>query len=106
MVILNNNHKRYLMINKRENVVARKIHDTFFLIDITDNYSDDKCVLYEINESGMFIWNSIDRKKTIDEIAALLKVAIIDDIDYQIIYDDVVDFVNALKAKQFVKEEA
>ena len=30
------------MIRKRENIVARVIHDSYFLIDIKQNYLDDK----------------------------------------------------------------
>lgn len=51
-----------MAIKKNPNIVARKIHGSSFLIDISDNYSGDKCALYEINETGMFIWSNIDRE--------------------------------------------
>ena len=38
-----------MAISKKEGIVARTIHGSFFLIDIADNYSGDKCSLYEIN---------------------------------------------------------
>lgn len=44
------------MIRKRENIVARVIHDSYFLIDIKQNYLDDKARIYEVNEIGYYIW--------------------------------------------------
>lgn len=90
-------------IKKNENIVARKIHGTHFLIDISDNYSGDKCALYEINETGMFIWKNINGSHTVEELAMLLKKAIVDDVDYQILYDDVVEFIETLATKHFVE---
>lgn len=92
-----------MIIIKNQNIVFRRIHDSSFLINISDNYYNDKCALYEINDTGMFIWNSIDGIRSIAEIAVLLKQEIIDDIDYQIIYNDVVDFVGCLLNKHFVE---
>lgn len=89
---------------KNDNIVARKIHDTYFLIDITDNYVHDTCVLYQINEVGFFIWNYINEKETSDELAIRLKNAIKDNIDYQIIRNDVNEFFCQLKIKGFIKE--
>ena len=57
-----------------------------FLIDITDNYSGDKCSIYEINQTGMFIWNNIDGSRSVWELAELLKDAIIDDVNIELIY--------------------
>lgn len=91
------------MIKKNDNIVARQIHGTFFLIDISDNYSNNKCALYEINETGMFIWNNINGLHKLDDIATLLKNAILDDVDYRVISDDVADFINALVIKHFVE---
>lgn len=51
------------MYVSNEKVVAREIHGSYFLIDITDNYSGDRCALYEINETGMFLWKNLSTKK-------------------------------------------
>lgn len=90
-------------IAKNENIVARKIHDSYFLIDISDNYSYDKCALYEINETGMFIWDKIDGAHTVSDIAVALQTAIIDEVDFQILVDDVSEFIETLAAKEFVE---
>lgn len=92
-----------MIFKKNDNIVARKIHDSFFLIDISDNYSNNKCALFEINETGMFIWNNINGSRTVEELVTLLKDAIIDNVDYQILFNDVVDFTDTLTTKQFVE---
>lgn len=92
-----------MIFKKNDNIVARKIHDSFFLIDISDNYSNNKCALFEINETGMFIWNNINGSRTVEELVTLLKDAIIDDVDYQVLFDDVVDFTDTLTTKRFVE---
>ena len=38
-----------MAIAKKENIVARTIHVSSFLIDISDNYSGDTCSLCDIN---------------------------------------------------------
>lgn len=91
------------MIKRNENIVARKIHDTYFLINIADNYTYDICVLYQINEIGFFIWNNINGEKTCTDLADRLKHAINEDIDYQIILQDVIKFLSELKKRDFIK---
>lgn len=56
------------MINKKEYVVERKIHDSIYLINTKQNYLNDKCCLYEINEMASYIWNQIDGNTSIDEM--------------------------------------
>lgn len=43
-------------------------------------------------------------EKTVDELAELLKAAIVDDIDYPIIFSDVMEFVCTLVEKKFILE--
>ncbi len=87
---------------RNKNIVLRNIHDTYFLIDITDNYQDDKCVMYEINEIGKFIWENIDGKNGQDVVQNLHSI-IIEEIEYQVIYNDVLEYVNVLLEKNFIK---
>ena len=90
------------MLRKNENIVSRSIHGSFFLIDITDNYANDTCALYEINETGKFIWENINGNNSLKDIAQLLKSALIDDIAFDIIYNDVDEFVSYLIEKEYV----
>ena len=92
-----------MLMRKNENIVARKIHGSFFLIDISDNYSGDQCAIYEINETGMFIWEQINGARDIEELVALLKAAVIDDVDSQLLRDDVTEFIDTLIMKRFVE---
>ena len=87
---------------KLANDIRDMIHDTYFLIDITDNYQDDKCVMYEINEIGKFIWENIDGKNVQDVVQNLHSI-IIEEIEYQVIYNDVLEYVNVLLEKNFIK---
>lgn len=94
------------MYEANEKIVERRIHGSLFLINIADNYAGDRCALYEINQTGMFLWEKLKTKKTIEDLALLLKAEIVDDVDYQIILSDVNEFINALVEKGFVSEVA
>ena len=90
----------------KENIVCRCVHDSFFLINITDNYLDDKCRLFEINEMGHIIWCGLSKYKAdqIDSIVSEITAMLQDDIDPRIIYDDVYEYVLVLKENGFIEE--
>jgi len=90
------------IVTQKADIVCRNIYKSKFLIDITDNYLGDRCALYEINETGMFIWNCIDGKNSIEQLALLLRNAIIDDIDFDLILEDVIQFIISLCSNCFV----
>lgn len=93
------------MYKRNENIVSRMIYDSYFLLDITDNYLDEQCHLYEINEIGMYIWNYLlDDCNSIDEIVEKLKDCIIDEVDTKELYDDVKEFVELLLFMEFAWE--
>lgn len=89
-------------LRKNENIVGRKIHDTYFLINIAEKIASDKCFLYEINEIGYFIWENINGQHTCSDLAMLLKDALIADIEYEKVYEDVFSFLEQLKSKGIV----
>ena len=73
---------------------------------LTEGYIVNKAeeaALYEVNETGLYIWNQIDGCREIEDIASLLKAAIIDDVDYQVLLHDVAEFVDYLINKQFLE---
>lgn len=88
---------------KNKNIIARKIHDCYFLINIKDNYKDEKCRLYEINEIGYFLWEKMDQCDSIFQLADELLCVIQDDVDRSQILDDVECFVESLKKVGFVE---
>ena len=92
-------------MTKNPNIVPRKIHGAFFLIDIADNYEGNRCALYELNETGMFLWNHISESSDKASLARELQAAIIDNVEYEIIYDDVSSYVDTLIANGFVLED-
>ena len=94
------------MLIKNGNVVLRTIHGSIFLIDISDNYSGDKCSLYEINETGKFLWDNIDENRTIDSLVSTLQDAIIDEVPRDVLIADVTEYIGDLIEKEFVLEAA
>ncbi len=92
------------MLSKNDKIVLRTIHGSVFLIDISDNYAGDKCALYEINETGKFIWNSLDENNSISSLVIALQNAIVDEVPYESLYDDVSEYITDLKNKRFVLE--
>lgn len=92
------------MITRKDNIVERKIHDTCFLIDIREKYENDKCHLYELNETGDYIWNHLDAACQPEEIAALLTQEFAGEAEYDGIYRDVLEFVGILMREGFLEE--
>lgn len=90
---------------KRKNhIVARKIHDTFFLIDIKDAYKDEKAKLYEINEVGFFLWTQINDGINMDNLVDALVKRIDGDISYDVVEADVKEFIDDLIDIGFLEE--
>jgi methyltransferase-like protein len=48
-------------------VVTRKTGNEYVLVPVTDNIADMDSV-YTLNETGAFIWEQIDGKKSVEEI--------------------------------------
>lgn len=92
-----------MALTKKAEIVARKIHGSFFLIDITDNYSGDKCSLYEINPTGMFLWEHINGDRSARDLAELLQAALTDDVDFDLLLADVTEFITMLREKRFLE---
>ena len=72
------------IFEKNPCIVPRTIHGTFFLVNIGDNYAGDRCALHEVNQTGIFLWNQIDGRRTSADIAVLLNNAIVAIIDFDI----------------------
>lgn len=92
-----------MALKRNHNIVLRNIHGAFFLISITDNYQDDKCIIYEINEIGKFIWENIDGND-VKRLSKKLKKLLVDDTEYVVIYNDVHDYVDALLKHNFIQD--
>ena len=88
--------------SRNQNYVLRNIHGSYFLIDITDNYKDDKCRLIEINEVGEFIWSKLTTELTINELTDELLAVLIDDVPYDMIYNDIKEYLEIMNAKEII----
>lgn len=92
-----------MKIKRNENVILRNIHGCAFLINIKQNYLDDKCRLYEINELGEFIWNNTIEEIDIDMLAQKICEVINEDIKKEIVLKDVKEFIYMLELEGFME---
>ena len=79
------------ILSRSPSVVTRKTGDEYVLVPVANNIADMDSV-YTINETGAFIWEQIDGKKTVEEIIAALIVEY--DIDNGTASKDVLNFVD------------
>lgn len=89
---------------RRKDVIKRNIHGEIFLIDITQNYFDDECFLYQLNEMGAFIWEQLSNPISTDELVEVLKENISDEISDEELLRDVKVYVESLKQEGFWEE--
>jgi hypothetical protein len=87
-----------------QNIILRKIHDTFFLIDITQNYFNDKCTLYEINESVAFIWERLKSGQELNDIYSDFLNMLVSNEPVDEILSDLEEYVAILKANGFLED--
>lgn len=58
---------------RNKNVVLRKIHSAYYLVDIKSNYNCYSHTLPALNEVGAVIWDTIASPATIEDIVEALK---------------------------------
>ena len=78
------------ILSQSISIVTRKTGNEYVLVPITNNIADMNSV-YTLNETGAFIWEQIDGKRSVEEIIAMLTVEY--DIDKQKAKSDVFDFI-------------
>jgi hypothetical protein len=52
-----------------EDVVARDVHGEFIIIPITSGIGDLEDEIYTLNDNGRAIWDKLDGKKSLKEVA-------------------------------------
>jgi hypothetical protein len=81
-------------------VVTRKTGNEYILVPVTDNIADMNSV-YTLNDTGAFIWELIDGKRTVEElIIAMTKEY---DIDNETASTDVLDFIDNMSKYLIIK---
>ena len=81
------------ILSQSISIVTRKTGNEYVLVPITNNIADMNSV-YTLNETGAFIWEQIDGKRSVEEIIAMLTVEY--DIDKQKAESDVFNFIEDL----------
>jgi hypothetical protein len=81
------------VLTQSHSVVTRKTGDEYVLVPITDNIADMNSV-YTLNETGAFIWDLIDGKRSVDELINCLTEEY--EIDKASATNDVFEFINNL----------
>ena len=59
------------IVSHSPSIVTRKTGNEYVLVPITNNIADMNSV-YTLNETGAFIWDHIDGKRTLEEIISAL----------------------------------
>jgi Coenzyme PQQ synthesis protein D (PqqD) len=78
------------ILSQSASIVTRKTGNEYVLVPITNNIADMNSV-YTLNETGAFIWEQIDGKRSIGEIITAVTAEY--DIDFRNAEADVFSFV-------------
>lgn len=79
------------ILSQSTSIVTRKTGNEYVLVPVTNNIADMNSV-YTLNETGAFIWEQIDGKRSVEEIINTLIAEY--DIDKQIAQSDVFSFID------------
>jgi hypothetical protein len=82
------------VLSQSTTVVTRKTGNEYVLVPITNNIADMNSV-YTLNETGAFIWEQIDGKRTVEDLIIGLTNEY--DIDRQMAETDVFDFIENMR---------
>jgi hypothetical protein len=82
-------------------VVTRKTGNEYVLVPVTDNIADMDSV-YTLNETGAFIWERIDGKKSVEEIIKAMTEEY--DIDNDTATEDVLQFISKMSSYLIINE--
>jgi hypothetical protein len=78
------------ILSHSPSVVTRKTGNEYVLVPVTDNIADMDSV-YTLNETGAFIWEQIDGKKSTEQIISSMTEEY--DIDNNTATEDVLQFI-------------
>ena len=81
------------VISQSASIVTRKTGNEYVLVPITNNIADMNSV-FTLNETGAFIWEQIDGKRSLEEIISALTAEF--DIDNKNAEQDVLSFIENL----------
>lgn len=82
-------------------IVARNTGDEYVLVPVTNNIADMKSV-YTLNSTGAFIWERLDGRRTVKNIADEVEKAF--EVDAREALDDVLSFFSDMKKYLIIVE--
>ncbi|MCX6330148.1 MAG: PqqD family protein [Bacteroidia bacterium] len=89
-----------LIFSQSPSVVTRKTGNEYVLVPIANNIADMNSV-YTLNETGAFLWEQLDGKKSVkDLIDALISEY---DVDYETAASDVFSFIEEMSKYLIIK---
>jgi hypothetical protein len=89
------------ILSHSPSIVTRKTGNEYVLVPITNNIADMNSV-YTLNESGAFIWELIDGKKTVEELISAMTEEY--DIDRESAKTDIFSFIDDMNKYLIIKE--
>ncbi len=85
----------------REGFILKKILDDYIVVP-TGNNIVDFAVAVSLNETGAFLWQQLQSEKTIEELVQALALEY--EAPVEKLNEDVVEFIELLKAHNFLSE--
>ncbi len=85
----------------KDGFMLKKILDDYIVVPTGDNIVDF-AVAVSLNETGAFLWQQLENEKTIEELADALAGEY--DITSEEVIDDVIEFAELLKGRNFLAE--
>ena len=89
------------ILSHSSSIVTKKTGDEYVLVPITNNIADMNSV-YTLNETGAFIWEQIDGRRSIEEIITALINEY--DVDNKSAESDVISFIENMNRYLIVNE--
>jgi methyltransferase-like protein len=89
------------ILSHSPSVVTRKTGNEYVLVPVTNNIADMNSV-YTLNETGAFIWELIDGKKSVNEIINALTAEY--DTDFETASSDLFSFCDDMSKYLIISE--
>ncbi len=88
---------------RNQNVVLRKIHSLYYLVDIKCNYNNGSHSIPALNEVGKVIWEALSEPVKIDNIVdEVIKTFDVSQISENEIKSDVENYISILIKMRYV----
>lgn len=88
------------IVTQSPSIVTRKTGNEYVLVPVANNIADMNSV-YTLNETGAFIWEQVDGKKSVKDLIEILIVEY--QIDRETATEDVLSFIEEMKKYLIIK---